>query len=120
MEQLYSVGTTNRYAMLVDDEDDPGDVITPTSNKQEKDVTLTKTTGKGGKDTSKQTKNGVKGGKETKEKTAQKQNKVILENVNKSKLISYTWLYYSNNIAALVCLSCVAGLVEGTVCKLVV
>ncbi len=86
MEQSYSVGTTNRYAMFIDEEDDPGDVVNPTSNKQEKEETLTKPV-KGGKDISKQakqTKNAIKG-KENKEKAVQKQNKVILENVNKSE-----------------------------------
>lgn len=86
MEQSYSVGTTNRYAMLFDEEDDPGDVISPASNKQEKEGTTKPV--KGGKELSKQTKqakNTVKG-KENKEKTAQKQNKVVvLESVNKSK-----------------------------------
>lgn len=85
MEQAYSVGTTNRYALFIDDEDDPGDVFTPVSNKQEKEIGLT---GKGGKDTPKQSKN-VKG-KENKEKSTQKQNKVVvLENVNKSEFVSY-------------------------------
>lgn len=82
MEQSYSVGTTNRYALLGDEEDDPGDVIAPVSNKQEKELGPTKL--KSSKEVSKQSKN-VKG-KENKEKTSQKQNKVVvLENVNKSK-----------------------------------
>lgn len=88
MEQSYSVGTTNRYAMLVDEEDDPGDIISPTSNKQEREESLSKPV-KGGKDISKQNKqakNALKG-KENKEKSVQKQNKVvILDNVNKSEL----------------------------------
>lgn len=84
MEQSYSVGTTNRYAMFIDDEDDPGDVVSPVSNKQE-DTFLIKPV-KGGKDNSKQSKNSK--GKENKEKVTQKQNKVvILENVNKSKFV---------------------------------
>lgn len=88
MEQAYSVGTTNRYAMFIDEEDDPGDVINPASNKQEKEVTVTKPV-KGGKDTSKQTKNAIKG-KENKEKAVQKKNEVILDNVNnKSKLFLF-------------------------------
>ena len=83
MEQAYSVGTTNRYALFIDEEDDPGDVITPVSNKQEKEIGLT---GKSGKDTSKLSKN-VKG-KENKEKSTPKQNKVVvLENVNKSEFV---------------------------------
>lgn len=83
MEQSYSVGTTNRYALFIDEEDDPGDVIAPVTSKQEKEVNPTKVV-KGSKDISKQTKNAK--GKENKEKIVQKQNKVVvLENVNKSK-----------------------------------
>ncbi len=79
MEQAYSVGTTNRYALFIDEEDDPGDVIIP---KSEPDP-VTKVN-KGNKDNSKLTKNA--NGKENKEKNnAQKQNKVVLENANRSK-----------------------------------
>lgn len=63
----------------MDEEDNPGDVISP----PEKETPLTKPS-KVSKETTKQTKN-VKG-KENKDKVAQKQNKVVLENVNKSKL----------------------------------
>lgn len=81
MEQAYSVGTSNRYAVFMDEEDDPGDVISP----PEKDVSLTKTS-KSGKDVPKQSKNAK--GKENKDKTTQKQNKVVvLENVNKCETL---------------------------------
>ena len=82
MEQSYSVGTTNRYALFIDEEDDPGDIISP-AGKPDKDVVTTKL--KTTKDVSKQTKNMKV--KENKEKTAQKQSKVVvLDNANKSEL----------------------------------
>jgi hypothetical protein len=85
MEQSYSVGTTNRYALFIDEEDDPGDVIAPVSSKPEKELGPGTTKLKTSKDVSKQAK--IMKGKENKEKAAQKQNKVVvLENVNKSKL----------------------------------
>ena len=80
MEQLYSVGTSNRYAAFMNDEEDPGDVINP----PEKEVSTTKTS-KGVKETSKQAKNAK--GKENKEKATQKQNKAAPENVNKSEFL---------------------------------
>lgn len=81
MEQSYSVGTTNRYALFIDEEDDPGDIISPaSSNKTDKEVGNTKL--KTGKDVSKQAKN-MKA-KENKEKAAQKQSKVM-DNANKSE-----------------------------------
>lgn len=84
MEQSYSVGTTNRYALFIDEEDDPGDVIAPVSSKPDKDITLAKPV-KGTKDSLKSSKNAK--GKENKDKVAPKQNKVVvLENVNKSRL----------------------------------
>ena len=86
MEQSYSVGTTNRYAMFIGEEDDPGDVIIPVSNKSKKETAVVTRTTKVTKELSKQTKN-VKG-KENKEKTTLKQNKVVvLENVNKSECL---------------------------------
>lgn len=85
MEQSYSVGTTNRYALLGDGEDDPVDIIAPVSSKQGKELGPTKL--KSTKEVSKQTKS-IKG-KENKEKAVPKQNKVVvLENVNKSKFAS--------------------------------
>ena len=76
MEQLYSIGTTNRYAMLGDDEDDPGEVIMspgkePTSAKTTKSEPV--------KENTKISK--VPKGKENRDKS-QKQNKVV-DNVNK-------------------------------------
>lgn len=80
MEQLYSIGTTNRYAMFIGDEDDPGDVIIP--SKSDKEISTSTKPAKIGKDTSKQSKN-VKG-KDNKEKVAEKNKVVVLENTNKS------------------------------------
>lgn len=84
MEQSYSVGTTNRYAMLIDDDDDPGDVILPLTSKSDKNSTTSnaKSSSKVSKEIPKQGK--VTKAKENKEKAAQRQNKaVVLENVNK-------------------------------------
>ena len=36
MESIYSVGTTNRYALFIDDEDDPGDITVPVTNRLDK------------------------------------------------------------------------------------
>ena len=36
MEAKYSVGVTNRYALFLGEEDDPGDNILPSSNRPEK------------------------------------------------------------------------------------
>ena len=80
MEQLYSIGTTNRYAMFIDDEDDPGDVIVPPSKEPPHPVTKT-TKSDSAKENTKSSK--VAKGKENKEKP-QKQNKVS-DNANKSK-----------------------------------
>ncbi len=82
MEQLYSIGTTNRYAMLIDDDEDPGDVIVtsgkePTVTKSNKSDTT--------KETSKTSK--VAKGKENKDKS-QKQNKAV-DNANKSEYYLY-------------------------------
>lgn len=77
---MYSVGTSNRYAAFMDDEDDPGDIISP----PEKETPTTKTSKV--KETGKQIKSSK--GKENKDKAAQKQNKVVvLENVNKSEFL---------------------------------
>ena len=36
MESLYSVGTTNRYALFIDEDDDPGDITVPVTNRLDK------------------------------------------------------------------------------------
>ena len=83
MEQEYSVGTTNRYAIFLGEEDDPGDVIVTSSAKPEKDAS-----GKGAKEKggSKQQGKGTKG-KENKERIAKEQQskKAAIENAGKGE-----------------------------------
>jgi hypothetical protein len=83
MEQEYSVGTTNRYAMFLDEEDDPGDVVVSSSAKPEKDASSKGTKEKGG---SKPQGKGTKG-KENKERIAKEQQskKAAIENAAKGK-----------------------------------
>lgn len=83
MEQEYSVGTTNRYAMFLDEEDDPGDVVVPSSAKPEKDASGKGTKEKGG---SKPQGKGTKG-KENKERIAKEQQskKAAIENAGKGE-----------------------------------
>ena len=78
MEQIYSVGTTNRYALFLGEEDDPGDVILSESVKPEKDAT---TKGPKGKENNKQLTKASKA-KENKEKLAKEQQskKTAIEN----------------------------------------
>ena len=85
MEQLYSIGTTNRYAMFIDEEDDPGDVILPVSAKTAKETTVTKINKSDTRENSKTNKLAKgKDGKENKDKPSTKQSKTT-ENINKSK-----------------------------------
>ena len=83
MEQEYSVGTTNRYAIFLDEEDDPGDVVVPSSAKPEKDASGKNSKEKGG---SKQQGKGTKG-KENKERIAKEQQskKAAIENAAKGE-----------------------------------
>lgn len=82
MEQLYSIGTTNRYAIFIDEEDDPGDVILPVSADK---TIVAKTTKPDSRENSKTTKLAKgKDGKENKDKPSSKQNKTT-DNINKSK-----------------------------------
>ena len=83
MEQEYSVGTTNRYAMFLGEEDDPGDVIVTPSAKPEKDASAKSSKEKGG---TKQQGKGTKG-KENKERIAKEQQskKAAIENAAKGK-----------------------------------
>ena len=83
MEQEYSVGTTNRYALFLDEEDDPGDVVVSSTVKPEKDASGKGTKEKGG---SKQQSKGTKG-KENKERIAKEQQskKAAIENAAKGK-----------------------------------
>ena len=85
MEQEYSVGTTNRYAMFLDEEDDPGDVVLTSSAKPEKDASGKGTKEKGG---SKQQGKGTKG-KENKERIAKEQQskKAAIESAAKGKRV---------------------------------
>lgn len=86
MEQEYSVGTTNRYALFLGEEDDPGDVVIPSSVKPEKDVSGKNSKEKGG---SKQQGKGTKG-KENKERIAKEQQskKAAIENAAKGQCAS--------------------------------
>jgi len=78
MEQLYSIGTTNRYAMLGDDEDDPGEVILPPGKEPTNAKTAKSEPVKENTKTSKPAK-----GKENRDKSL-KQNKVV-DNANKGR-----------------------------------
>ena len=85
MTSEYSVGTTNRYAFFLDDEDDPGDTILPASSRPEKSDKDATTTAAGSK-AKKADKAAPKGkGKENKEKLQQQLNakKATLEAVSK-------------------------------------
>lgn len=78
MESIYSVGTTNRYALFIGDEDDPGDITVPVTNRLDKSE----------KEKKKAEKQAPKGkGKENKDKgqKAQQQagKKVTVESSNK-------------------------------------
>ena len=80
MESLYSVGTTNRYALFIDEDDDPGDITVPVTNRLDKSD----------KEKKKAEKPPVKGkGKENKEKAQKAQlqagKKVAVESSNKRK-----------------------------------
>lgn len=74
--ESYSVNVNNRFALFLDDEDDPGDVIIAPAKKEEP-AKITKTS-------KQQAGKGVKG-KENKDKTSQQANKKPAENGNKSK-----------------------------------
>lgn len=83
MESLYSVGTTNRYALFIDEDDDPGDITVPVTNRLDKSD----------KEKKKAEKPTVKGkGKENKEKGQKVQlqagKKVPVESSNKRK---FSW-----------------------------
>lgn len=72
----YSVNVNNRFALFLDDEDDPGDVIMPAPVKKEESTKILKQpVGKGVK------------GKENKDKISQQANKKPVENGNKSKFL---------------------------------
>ncbi len=75
--ESFSVNVNNRFALFLDDEDDPGDVIMPAPVKKEESTKSTKISkqpvGKGVK------------GKENKDKISQQANKKPAENGNKSK-----------------------------------
>ena len=80
---MYSVGTNNRFAFFIDNEDDPGDVPPALTTKKEESTKSAKTKG-----TSKQ--QGTKGvkGKENKDKALQQANKKATENGTKRELSS--------------------------------
>lgn len=76
MEQVYSVGVTNRYALFLDDEDDPGDVVLAPSVKPDRSD----------KDKKKPLEKAPKGkGKENKDKIQQASKKAAVESSGKSE-----------------------------------
>lgn len=84
MDAVYSVGTNNRFAFFIDNDDDPGDVIPTPSTKKEEATKSAKTKG-----TSKQ--QGTKGGKgkENKDKVLQQVNKKVTENGTKRESLPF-------------------------------
>lgn len=71
------MNVNNRFALFLDEDDDPGDVIIATPVKKEESTKTTKIS-------KQQAVKGVKG-KENKDKTSQQANKKPTENGNRSK-----------------------------------